>query len=301
MKRGYLGIFEGAYLAGQSEAYRLILNEWGIPAANSGIPLEKMVYVAAFQADIERFVTSINAASGQPIDRFISARVSKPKKINAQVLQTLISLRPTIPEKEAKQSTVWMALYFVYDLIVAMENNAAIINISGIPKLEDVRQHFAPEVAIPICTILSALKSHDEILPAPSQIVSREVVRRFRELLNSDVYNQYSAAHQRVETEATESVLSEIRTRGAELLSMSKGVLANRRVSMNIISFVPKIVDAAFGKLPGALAQFAGDLAAKFVDDRKNVIVYQFDAWAREHITAAVTHVARDRTKAPMS
>ncbi|HEY7168971.1 MAG TPA: hypothetical protein VIB79_30720, partial [Candidatus Binatia bacterium] len=88
MKRGYLGIFEGGYLAGQSAAYRLILNESGIPAANSGIPLEKMVYVAAFQAGIERFVTSINAASGQPIDRFISARVSKPKKINAQVLQT---------------------------------------------------------------------------------------------------------------------------------------------------------------------------------------------------------------------
>ena len=204
-------------------------------------------------------------------------------------------LRSPIAAEEAHKSTAHMALSFVYDLIVAMENNAAVINISGIPRLEDVRRDFPPDIALPVCTILSALKCADELLPAPTQIVSREAVERFKTLLSSDVYHRYAAAHERVEIESDASALSDIRTKGSELLRVGKGVLANRRVSMNIISVVPKIVDAAFGKLPGALAQFAGDLASKFMDDRKNVVIYQFHDWANEYTRAAMSHSLRNR------
>jgi hypothetical protein len=167
---------------------------------------------------------------------------------------------------------------------------------SGIPNDDDVRRDLPPDMALPICAILAALKRTDELLPAPSQVVSREVVGRFKELLDSDVYHRYAAAHERAEIESDASALSDIRAKGSELLRVSKGVLTNRRVSMNIISVVPKIVDAAFGKLPGAVAQFAGDLASRFMEDRKSIVIYQFDDWANEYAKAAISYLRDHRT-----
>ena len=193
-----------------------------------------------------------------------------------------MDLDPRSPA-EAKKLNAWKALILIHDLIAAMENNAAVINITGIPRVEDVRQELPPDVALPICTILSALKSGDELLPAPSQTVNKEVVGRFKELLDSDVYHRYTRAHEAIEFEVSESTLAEIRNRGGKLLKASKGALANRRVSVNIISVFPKIVDAAFGRLPGTLAQLAGDLATTFMDDKKNIVIYQFDDWVNEY------------------
>ena len=294
MKRGYLGILQGAYLAGQSAAYQHMLQERGIAVADSSIPLEKMIYVAAFQGGIEKFVTPLKAKSDHPIDRFMSARMSKPKQRDSELLHKLMALDPGTPA-EANNLQAWKALVLICDLISAMENNAAVINISGIPKVEDVRQELPPDVALPVCTILSALKSTDELLPAPSQTVDREVVGRFKDLLNSDVYHRYTRAHEAIELEVTESALSDIRSRGAKLLKASKGLLANRRVSVNTISVVPKIVDAAFGRLPGTLAQFAGELATKFLDEKKNIVIYQFDDWFNEYTKANILHLLRKR------
>ena len=46
----------------------------GVAASDSGIPLQKMIYVAAFQGGIEKFVTPLGHVSLDPVDRFISAR-----------------------------------------------------------------------------------------------------------------------------------------------------------------------------------------------------------------------------------
>lgn len=285
MKRGYLGMLEGVYLAGRSAGHQHILEERGITLPDGSIPLDKMIYVAAFQGGIERFVTPLKSKSDQPIDRFISKRISSPKQENPELFSKLFALQPT-----GEKNSALMALSFVHDLIVAMENNASVINISGVPSVADVKRCFAPEIALPICNILSALKANDELLPAPSHVTSRDGIERFRELLVSDVYSHYAAAHREIDFSTNTTAIANIRSSGANLLKAGKGVLLSRRVSMNVLSVVPKIVDAAFGKLPGTLAQVAGDIATKFVEDKKNIIIYQFDDWANEYTRDSILH-----------
>jgi hypothetical protein len=289
MKRGYLGLYQYFYLAGGSAGLRVALRDRGIGATDTSIPLEKMIYVAAFQGGIEKFVTPFKNASSHPLDRFISARTEVLKPPDAQLYKKILDLEP--PPKTPTERNALVPLCFIYDLMVAMENRAALMYVSGIPKVEDVQRDLPPDVALPICTILSALKSADELLPAPSLIVNQNVVANFKYLLKSDVYHHYTDAHESIECEASKSALSNIRRRGAELLRVGEGVLASRRVSMSIISVVPKIVDTAFGKLPGALAQLAGDLATKFMEDKKNVVIYQFDDWANEYMRSKVSHL----------
>lgn len=287
MKKGYLGMFEGAYLAGKTAGYGHALKERRM--SNISIPLDRMIYVAAFQGGIEKFLTPLEFRSDHPLDQFISARVSRPQDVEPDLLSRLLALRPELKD-EQKNVKTWMATSLLYDLLVAMKNNAAVINVSGIPSLEDVKQEYPPDVAAPLCALLSALEPTEELLPAPAQLVSREAVLRFQDLLNSNVYQRYAAAHELVEVEKNISALSEVRSAGAQLLKQGSGVLSNRRVSMNIVSVVPKLVDAAFGKLPGSLAQFAADLASKFMEERKNIVVYQFEDWTNEYALASMSY-----------
>ena len=296
MKRGYLGLFEGIYVAGQSHALQIVFGKSGDAASHIGVPLNKMLYVAAFQGGIERFITPLNPTSDDPIDQFVSARTSVPKESDRRLRETLVGLHPASP-RQSYESRGWMAPYFVLDLIAAMENNAAMINVSGIPNEDDVRRDLPPDIALPICTLLSAVRRTDELLPAPSQIVSRETVGRFKELLSSEVYRRYATAQERVEFDVGTSALADIRAKGSELLRLGRGLLSNRHVSMHTISIVPKIVDAAFGKLPGAMAQFAGDLASKYIGDRKNIVIYRFDNWVKEYLNATVSYYHRHRTE----
>jgi hypothetical protein len=287
MKRGYLGLFQYFYLAGYSAGYLGTLQ--GVAATDRSIPLQKMIYVAAFQGGIEKFVTPLGHVSPDPVDRFISARTVAPKQRNMQLYQKIMDLEP--PWETMEERNALGPLCFIYDLMVSMENKAALMYVSDIPKVEEVQRDLPPDLALPICTILSAITSADELLPAPSVIVNQNIVRRFKDLLNSEIYQRYTSAHVGIEFEARKPALSNIRRRGAELLRAGEGVLANRRVSMNIISVVPKIVDTAFGKLPGALAQVAGDLATKFIEDKRNIVIYQFDDWANAYLTAQMRHL----------
>jgi hypothetical protein len=289
MKRGYLGLLEGIYLYGRSHGHQMFIKERGISLPDGSIPLDKMIYVAAFQGGIERFVTPLRSKLDQPIDQFISRRVSHPKLQDPELFDKLMAFRPN---GETNNSV--MVLPFMHDLIMAMENTASVINISGIPSIAEVKKCFAPEIALPICNILSALTVNDELLPAPSHVASRDSIDRFKELLESDVYANYASAHREIDYSANTTAIAEIRSRGADLIKAGKGVLLGRRVSMKVLTVVPKIVDAAFGKLPGTLAQVAGDLATKFLEDKRSIVIYQFDDWASEWQHASIMHAMKN-------
>jgi len=296
MKRGYLGMLEGTYLAGRSAGHKQSLEEKGIILPEHSIPLDKMIYVTAFQGGMEKIITQLGKKTDQPIDKFISERILKPKDFNWEVFSSLMGLRSS----DKDDSRGLMALSFMHDLIMAMENKASVINVSGIPSIEEVKRCFAPEVAQPICGILSYLKKNDETLPAPSQFIGRDNIERFKDLLDSNIYSGYSSAHKEIEFSTSAEAISEIRNKGADLLRAGKGVLLSRSVSMNVLSIAPKIIDVTFGKLPGTLAQVAGDLAAKFFESRRNIVIYQFKDWANEYSDASISHhinITADRSK----
>lgn len=289
MKRGYLGLIEGAYLAGRSAGHIECLQEHGITPSNNSIPVDKMIYVAGFQGGIEQFITPIKQDINGPVDNFLLNRISAPKIYHPEILMKLIDISNSTLGgcKDIKAITV---LPFLHDLIVAMSNNAAVINITGIPSQETIKRYFPPDLAMPICNIISSLKFTEELLPAPTQTISTDGINKFNELLSSGVYSHYASAHEEIEFSSDDKAIYEIRRQGKKLLAKGKGILFNRRVSISILSVVPKVIDAAFGKLPGIVAQTAGDIADKFISERKNVVIYKFDDWVNEYNMASVQH-----------
>ena len=284
MKRGYLGLFEGVYLAGRSQGYLDALEERGLVLPDSSIPLDQMIYLAAFQGGVQEFVTYTMNESDCHLNNFLSKKVIRPKKMNPEIL---IGLMPLFEyeKTENQKARLSMVASFIHDLIEGMQNNASIINVSGIPSVAEVKALFPPEISLPICGILDQLKVAEELLPAPALTSSRESVDRFREILESNVFSNYSRAHEELDfaNSKEDIVLTNIKQKSIEVVKTGKDFLTRRRASLNVIPVLPKVVDAAFGKLPGILAQLAGDLAAKYLDSKRNIVIYQFNDWANEY------------------
>lgn len=290
MKRGYVGMIQGAYLAGLSDTFKHAIEAVDLAKFDTAIPIDKMIYVAAFQGGVERFVTPLRSMSEHAVDKFIAARLVEPKVQNASVLTNVLSLQESEPAADSR-SEGWKVKAFLHDLLAGMENGAAIVNVAGVPTADEVRASFTPDIAQPVCMLLSAFNRSEETLPAPAQTIEREMVDRFKEIMQSDVYQRYSKAHELVEFDETQSALTAVRQKSKDLLSSGGKALMTRKVSVGVISLVPKIVDSAFGKLPGDIAQFAGDVANRFLEDRRKIVVYEFSDWADSYSRSVLRDV----------
>lgn len=286
MKRGYLGAFESGFLAGTSMGVQEHLEEVGFESPQKLLGPEKLLFVSAFQGGIQEFITQVGYQGDASIDKFISTRTRFSKNTS----ETLLNLSKLVSfdaedEKSKKASAI---IHFIGDLICAMQNDASVINASGIPTVSDAEKYLHPELAIPVSTILGQFVRTEELLPAPTMSVTRENVQRFQEIFDSDIYENYSNLHRNLELSHYEptGVIQEIRAAGSSVLNVGGSILAKRRVSMNVLKIVPKVVDAAFGKLPGTIAQLAGDTASSYMDKEKTIVVYQFEDWVNEYVMA---------------
>lgn len=302
MKRGYLGIFESAYIAGRDAGAKEALKEKGYDINNKDIPLDEMIYVAAFQGGIDEFITMLKPFGDKSLPDFLNNRFKQPNKASVTVLPEILKVFEPYTNKD-QNSLITMLMSFLIDLIMAMQNNASVIKVSQIPSIVDVRDNLPPELSLPIINIISQLKSTNALLPAPSVYLPKESIERLDSILRSDIYRSYSISHKNLEdsTQDSNKVINDIKSKGLTLLQKGKNVLSKKRVFLDVIPVVPKIVDAAFGKLPGLLAQIAGDSANKLLKDKENIVIYQFDDWAREFTELKTHHLLKNQRDSNLS
>lgn len=294
MKRGYLGIFESAYIAGRDAGTKEVLKEKGYDISDKDIPLDEMIYVAAFQGGIDEFITLLKPFGGKSLPDFLSDRFKRPNKASVILMPEIINVfKPYINKHE--NPFISMLMSFLLDLIMAMKNSASVIKVSQIPSIDDVKANLPPEISLPIINIISQIESTNALLPAPSVYLPKKSIEKLDSILRSDIYRSYSISHKDLEdsTQDTNKVINDIKSKGLTLLKKGKNILSKKRVFLDVIPVVPKIIDAAFGKLPGLLAQIAGDSANKLLKDKKNIVIYQFDDWAREFVEYKIQHLLK--------
>ncbi len=285
LKRGYLGVLESAFLAGKFDGGISDLEEQEHKINKNVTPIEKMLFVSAFQGGINEFVTMIDPKVKYPGDQFLINRLKQPNESSAKIIPEVIEVFNRYVSEEESQKVV-MIMSFVSDLIMAMKNNASVLNVSGIPSISKVKKDLPPELSIPIINIISQLKSTNVLLPVPSSTVEKDEVNRLRIILESNTFSTYAISHKNLEEAAIDKnkTIEDIKRKGLILLEKGKDILSSKCVSFNIIPVMPKIVDVAFGKFPGLLSQIAGDSAMQLLKNKKSIVIYQFSDWATEYI-----------------
>jgi len=257
-----------------------------------------MIYVLGFQGGIDQFVMPPGPYSAKSGNSLLSTRIVTPKNPcteTAELIEGLTKSRIS----EASNWDAAKALNFVHDLIVGMKNGAAVINVSGLPTQDNVRAALPPDLALPICRILSSFTTTDELLPAPKGLLGKESLKRFDDLLTSQIFSGYISAHLAIESDAKLASFENLRLYGQRLLQQGNELLNNRRVTLNVLPIAAKLIDLGFGKLPGELAKIASDSAARFIADRNNVVIYQFEDCIRSYMDDKIVHLLCEMVSQP--
>ena len=296
MRKAYLGMFESGALAGSSSMRREIVNllrevtaKHNLPAPVETLPVSRMIYIAAYQGGIERILElPSNQYLNRESDSAFLRRQGQPSAPCMEVLNLAIEVASWAGSgDENKTREARKILLFVHDIIVAMANNTAVINASGIPTKASVIQSLPADIAMPICNLLSGLSTINEPLPAPRVSIEKNAVSRLEKLMLSGAFSHYAAAHSDVGDISPSKDLSYVVALGNKLIDAGGDLLCRRRASLTLLPIIPKIIDVAFGKLPSLFAQAAGDLAMQYANQRKNVMIYRFEDCINEYRKAS--------------
>lgn len=248
-----------------------------LPAPVETLPLSRMIYIAAYQGGIEKILEipskDLKLESGLNVLR----RHGLPGAPCAEILDLAMEIASQAGSgDEGKTREARRIMLFMHDLIVAMANGAAVINASGIPTKASVIKSLPADIAIPICTLLSGFSTTSELLPASKVMLEKDAISRLEKLMLSGTFNHYVNAHTGLEARGVSSDLSYVAALGNKLIDAGESILCRRRASLRLLPIIPKVIDAAFGKLPGILAEAAGDFAMQHANQRMNIVVYSF-------------------------
>lgn len=268
---------------------REVTAKHNLPAPVETLTVSRMIYIAAYQGGIEKILElPSNQYFKRESDSVLLGRHGQPGAPCMEVLnlaREVASRSGSGDENKTREAS--KILLFVHDIIVAMANNTAVINASGIPTKASVIQSLPADIAMPVCNILSGLSTINEPLPAPRVSIEKDAIRRLEKLMLSGSFSHYVAAHADVGSISASKDLSYVAALGNKLIDAGGDLLCRRRASLTLLPIIPKLIDVAFGKLPGLFAQAAGDLAMQYTSQRKSVMIYAFEDCVNEYKKAS--------------
>jgi hypothetical protein len=187
-------------------------------------------------------------------------------------------------ERDDEFSNVWDWNAFLGDLFDAMAQGASLLTVSGIPEISKVEALLPSELLIPLSNLAGGLQNIAVPSVVPARAITKENIERFQTVMLSDMFSGYVGAQETLgDAEVTvTSAVDRVVGAGRELVQANPQLLAIRRSVVGILSVTPKLIDAAFGRLPGAVAEVAAKLGINFLENRHRVVVYDFQKLVQE-------------------
>lgn len=279
MKKGLIGPFQLGALSGAAKALKIAETITHQP----GTDLEGIFYATAFQAGVDEFI--VPEFKDKPIatSDFISNRTKylsreRSNKHSKLVRATFSAYLPDAWELNDEYSSVWSLNAFVVEILDAMSEGASVLSPWGIPDIAEAEALLPSELAIPLSNLLSSVSDLQTPSPIQQKALPTEDVRRFNKIISSDLFLKYVSAQAALDDSERplEKAIPVVISTGRQLFSQNKQLLALQRTGIGVLQVTPKIVDAAFGKLPGAIAEVAAKLGINLMDSRRRLVIYDF-------------------------
>ena len=279
-KKAFIGSFQVGGLKGMCEALEVAQKVTGEP----GVDLEAIFYSTAFQSGLEEFILPSHDDLPEPKTQFLKDRTTYLEKGKNEALWKNLrdEFSNYLPEdwyRNDTYSSLWSLQAFLADLFSAMEMNSSLVTTLSHPELAEIKEFLPDELFIPIKNLFEFFEHDSAVLPAPKMIIHREHVERYQEVIIGDSYKNYTRAQKELDTSeiATGLAIEDILNTGSKLFRENKSLLTLKRNALSILDITPKIVDAAFGKLPGTLSEGFAKLGNKYLEERRRIVIYTFD------------------------
>ena len=137
------------------------------------------------------------------------------------------------------------------------------------------------------------------MLPAVQRGTSREDFRRLCEILQGDVFKTYSENQTHFDNAPVpvEQALTEVTETSRKLVSDNPRLLSLARGGLSVLSVSAKLIDAVFGKIPGAAAEGFARLGQQLLDQERRIVVYDFSKTVQSLVISNLVRMIRDGEK----
>jgi len=279
MRKGLIGPFQLGVLSALSEALVIAERVTG----QTGVDLEEIFYASSFQAGIDEFLVADVEGTPGPRSTFLldhTRRLPKEKtRQSHDLIRSALSRHlPSGWERNDQYSAVWGMQAFLADLFDAMGTGAAVLSPWGIPDIAETHELLPSEFAVLLSNLLGGIQVLTSTSPIPQRFVPRDDLERFNQILTSDLFGEYVSKQGQLDDAnyTVSTALQDIAIAGRKVFSRYPRLLTLKNTCLGVLQITPKIIDAAFGKLPGALAEMGARLGLSLLESRRRIVIYDF-------------------------
>lgn len=301
MKKGLIGPFQLGALSGASDVLKMAEELSDQP----GFDLESVFYASAFQAGVDRFLFPESTSIPLPSSEFVRKRIElfgkTPSIVHSQmVADSLSRVLPENWQKDEKFSNVWSLNCFLADLLDTMALKSSYLAVWGIPDPAELEGQLPPELFVPVEQFLKSFQVLQTAFPAVQRSVTREEFGRLCQILQSDIFKTYSEnqSHFDTATIPVDQALSEVSLTGRKLVADNPRLLSLTKSGLSVLSLSAKLIDAVFGKIPGAAAEGFAKLGQQLLDQDRRIVIYDFSSSVKGLLLSNLVRMMRDSDKA---
>jgi len=169
---------------------------------------------------------------------------------------------------------------FIIDLMFAMEHKTSLMTLLPFPNMENIREMIPAELFFPIKNLMSSFEPSFPNLPFPKLSIQSRNLRRFEQILRSDLFSIYSSQHSNLEINSVNKKLAfkGIVNSGKNVLQRNLDALQLKNLTISVLPVTTKLIDIVFGKLPGILADYSASLLSDYIKNDRRIVVYQMNS-----------------------
>lgn len=296
MKKGLIGSYQLGVLSGASDALEIAEEI----TQERGADLEGIFYATAFQAGVDEFLVPDLKDKPSPRSEFLAARTRYIPRENSdehwKLVRTAFSAHlPDGWERSDSFSSVWPLESFLVELLDAMSVGACVLSPWGVPDIAEAQALLPSELSVPLSNLLAAVDDLRAPSPIPHKAIPAEDIQRFCDIMTGDVFSKYVKAQYSLEDSSIsiETSLPAVVSSARQVFLKNPEVLQLRKASLGVLEVTPKLVDAVFGKLPGALADLAAKLGISLLEERRRVVIYDFRSSVQDVLLSNLVRMIR--------
>lgn len=301
MRKGYIGSFQLGYIGGANKALEITSDVTG----ESGCDIENIFYSSAFQAGIDKFVLPQLKEEHRPKSLFVTNHTSyineNDSKNHYQILDNAFS--NYLPE-DWKAKEEYRNLFglenCLTEMIDAMATGTSLLTVNGIPDPVEYEHLLPSELSVPITALVSSFQEVSASSLVTQVQMDAENVNRFREIIESDLFAKYVSCQSEFDDPGAKlpMVLDDVARAGRDIVRRNPALLQLRKSGASLLSFTPKLIDAVFGKLPGAVADVASKVGIEFLENRRRLVIYDFKSSFQQVLYLNLVRMIGDAEKA---
>lgn len=301
MRKGYIGSFQLGYIGGANKALEIASDVTG----ESGCDIENIFYSSAFQAGIDKFVLPQLKEEHRPKSLFVTNHTSyineNDSKNHYQIIDNAFSnYLPEDWKAKEEYKKLFGLTNFLAEMIDAMATGTSLLTVNGIPDPVEYEDLLPSELSVPITALLSSFQEVSASSLVTQMQMDTENVNRFREIIESNLFVKYVSCQSEFDDEGAilPMVLDDVARAGREIVRRNPVLLQLRKNGVSLLSFSSKLIDAVFGKLPGAVADVVSKVGIEFLENRRRLVIYDFKSSFHQVLYLNLIRMIEDAEKA---